>query len=91
MNQETPDVQAGFIDLETKKGKRTRDQIVNIYLMVTEKARGFQKNIYFCFIDYPKTLTVWITINCAKFLRRWDTRLPDLPPEKSVSRSISNS
>ena len=54
MNQETPDVQAGFIDLETKKGKRTRDQIVNIYLMVTEKARGFQKNIYFCFTDYTK-------------------------------------
>ena len=54
MNRELPDVQAGFIDLETKKGKRTRDQIVNIYLMVTEKARGFQKNIYFCFTDYTK-------------------------------------
>ena len=48
MNREVPDVQAGF-----RKGRGTRDQIANIY-WVTEKAREFLKNIYFCFIDYAK-------------------------------------
>ena len=48
MNRELPDVQAGF-----RKGRGTRDQTVNIY-RITEKAREFQKNIYFCFIDYAK-------------------------------------
>ena len=48
MNRELPDVQAGF-----RKGRGTRDQIANI-LWIIEKAREFQKNIYFCFIDYPK-------------------------------------
>ena len=48
MNRELPDVQVGF-----KKGRRTRDQIANIH-WITEKAREFQKNIYFCFIDYAK-------------------------------------
>ena len=57
MNRELPDVQAGF-----RKGRGTRDQIANI-----EKAREFQKNIYFCFIDYAKALTVWITTNYGKF------------------------
>ena len=37
-----------------------------------EKARQFQKNIYFCFIDYAKALTVWITINCGKFRKKWE-------------------
>ena len=37
-----------------------------------EKAREFQKNIYFCFIDYAKALTVWITVNCGKFWNRWE-------------------
>ena len=59
MNGEPPDVQAGF-----RKGRRTRDQIANIH-WIMEKAREFQKNIYFCFIDYAKALTVWITINCG--------------------------
>ena len=49
MNHELPDVQAGF-----RKGRGTRDQIANIH-WTTEKAREFQKNIYFCFIDYAKT------------------------------------
>ena len=57
MNCELPDVQAGF-----RKGRGTRDQIVNICWII-KKAREFQKNIYFCFIDYAKPLTVWITIN----------------------------
>ena len=37
-----------------------------------EEAREFQKNIYFCFIEYAKSLTVWITINCGKFWKRWE-------------------
>ena len=57
MTRELPDVQAGF-----RKGRGTRDQIANI-CWIMEKAREFQKNIYFCFIDYAKPLTVWITIN----------------------------
>ena len=60
MNRELPDVQAGF-----RKGRGTRDQIANI-CWIMEKAREFQKNIYFCFIDYAKAF-VWITINCGKF------------------------
>ena len=60
------DVQAGF-----RKGRGTKDQITNICWII-EKAREFQKNIYFCFIDYTKPLTVWITINCGKFWKRWD-------------------
>ena len=48
MNREFPDVQAGF-----RKGRGTRDQIANIW-RITEKAREFQKNIYFCFINYAK-------------------------------------
>ena len=62
MNRELPDVQAGF-----RKGRGTRDQIASIHWII-EKAREFQKNIYFCLIDYAtEALTVWITINCGKF------------------------
>ena len=61
VNHELPDVQAGF-----RKGRGTREQIANI-CWITEKAREFQKNIYFCFITMPKPSTVWITINCGKF------------------------
>ena len=66
MNRELPDVKAGF-----RKGRGTRDHIANI-CWVIEKAREFQKYIYFCFIDYAKPLTVWITTNCQKFLKRWE-------------------
>ena len=66
VNHEIPDVQAGF-----KKGKGTRDQIANICWII-EKARDFQKNVYFCCIDYAKALTVWITTNCGKFFKRWE-------------------
>ena len=65
LNCELPDVQAGF-----RKGRGTRDQIANIRRII-EKAREFQKNIYFCFIDYVKALPVWITTNCRNFLKRW--------------------
>ena len=64
MNRELPDVQAGF-----RKSRGTRDQIVNIHWII-KKARELQKNIYFCFIDYAKPLTVWITRNCGKFWKR---------------------
>ena len=60
MNRELPDVQPGF-----RKGRATKDQIANIHWII-EKAREFQKNIYFSFIDYAKAF-VWITINCGKF------------------------
>ena len=63
VNRELPDVQAGF-----RKDRGTRDQTANICWII-EKATDFQKNIYFCFIDYAKALTVWITTNCRKFLK----------------------
>ena len=65
MNCELPDVQAGF-----RRGRGTRDQIANIFWII-KKAREFQKNIYFCFIDYAKALTLCITTNSGKFLKRW--------------------
>ena len=61
VNHELPDVQADF-----RKGRGIRDQIANICWII-EKAREFQKNIFFCFLTMPKPLTVWITINCGKF------------------------
>ena len=75
MNLELPDVQTRF-----RKGRGTRDQIANIHWLL-EKEREFQKNIYFCFIDYAKAfdpLTLWIITNCGKFLKRWEyqTTLP---------------
>ena len=82
VNCELPDVQAGF-----RKGRGTRTQIANIYCIV-EKASEFQTNI--CLLTTPKPLTVWITTNCGKFLKRW-TRSLYVPPEKSVCRSGSNS
>ena len=66
VNCELPDVKAGF-----RKGRGTRDQIANIRWII-KKAREFQKNIHFCFIDYAKAFTMWITINCGKFLKRWE-------------------
>ena len=65
VNRELPDGQAGF-----RIGRGTRDQIANIRWII-EKAREFQKNIYFCFIDHAKAF-VWITINCGKFWERWE-------------------
>ena len=85
MNHKLPDVQAEF-----RKGRGTSDQIANICWII-KKAREFQKNVYFCFIDMPKPLTVWVAINCGNFERDGNTRPPDLPLEKSVCRSGSNS
>ena len=58
------DIQAGF-----RKGRETKHQIANTRWII-EKAREFQKNIYFYFIDYAKAF-VWITRNCGEFLKRW--------------------
>ena len=52
------------------KGKGTRDQIANICWII-EQAGEFQKNIYFCFIDYTKSFD-WITTKCGKFFKRWE-------------------
>ena len=86
VNREFPDVQAGF-----RKSRGTRDQIANIS-WIMEKAREFQKNIYFCFIDYAKAF------DCVDHNKLWksserdgNTRPPDLPLEKFVCRSGSNS
>ena len=72
MNWELPDVQAGF-----RKGRGTRDQTANICWII-EKAREFQKNICFILLTMPKPLTVWMTTNCGKFLKRcsmWSHRV----------------
>ena len=84
MNRELPHVQAGF-----RKGRGTRDQIANIR-WIMEKAREFQTNISFCFIDYAKAF-VWIIKTVENSERDGNTRPPDLPLEKSVCRSGSNS
>ena len=85
MNQELLDIQAGF-----RKGRETRDQIANIR-WIFEKAREFQKNSYFCFIDYAKAFDSVDHKKLWKILRNGNTRPPYLPPEKSVCRSRSNS
>ena len=84
VNQEVPDAQARF-----RKGRGTRDQIANIHWMI-EKGRGFQKNMYFCFLDYASL--------CVDHNKLWkilkDMGMPDylyLSPEKSVCRSRGNS
>ena len=85
VNCEPPDVQAGF-----RKGRGTRDQIANIH-WIMEKAREFQKNIYFCFMDYAKPFDCVDHNKLWKILKDGNTRSPDLPVEKSVCRSGSNS
>ena len=85
MNPEIPDVQAGF-----RKGRGTRDQTANICWII-KKAREFQKNIYFCFIDYAKALDCVDHMKLENSERDGNTRPPDLPLEKSVCRSGSDS
>ena len=86
MNRKLPDIQAGF-----RKGRGTRDQTANIRWII-EKAREFQRNMYFCFIDYTKSF------DCMDHNKLWKIikevgiiRPPDLPLEKSACRSGSNS
>ena len=85
MNRELPDAQAGL-----RKGRGTRDQIANICWDI-EKAREFQKNIYFCFIDYAKAFDSVDYNKLKNSERDGNTRPPDLPLEKPRSRSGSNS
>ena len=74
MNYELPDVRAGF-----RKGRGTRDQIANI-LCIIKKAREFQKNIYFCFIDYAKAFNCVDHNQLENSEKDENTRPPDLPP-----------
>ena len=86
VNCELPDIQAGF-----RKGRGTRDQIANIHWII-DKARQFQKNIYFCIIDYAQAFDCVDHNKMWKILKRdGNTRPPYLLPEKSVFRSRSNS
>ena len=86
MNQELPDVQAGF-----RKGRGIRDQVANIHWII-EKARGFQKNIY-SFIDYTKAFDCVDHNKLWKILKKMgmNIRPPYLPPEKPICRERSNS
>ena len=85
MNCELPDVQAGF-----RKGRGTRDQIANIHWII-QKARVFQKKIYFCFIDYAKSFDCVDHDKLENSERDGNTRPSDLPIEDHVCRSGSNS
>ena len=85
MNSELPNVQAGF-----RKYRGTRDQIANI-CWIMEKAREFQKNIYFCFIDYAKAFDCVARNKLDNSQRDGNTRPPDLTLEKPVCKSGSNS
>ena len=85
VNHEIPDVQAEF-----RKGRGTRDQIANTRWVI-KKAREFQKNMYFCFIDYAKAFDCGTQQTVENSKRDGSTRPPDLPPEKSVCRSRGNS
>ena len=86
MNPELPDVQAGF-----RNGRETRDQIANIRWII-KKVRKFQKNIYFCFIDflYAKAFDCVDHNKLWKILKEMGIP-PDLPLEKPICRSGSNS
>ena len=66
VNHEFPDVQAGF-----RKGRGSRDQIANIR-WIMEKAREFRKTSISALLTISKPFTVWITINCGKFFKRWE-------------------
>ena len=85
MNRELPDVQAGF-----RKGRGPRDQIANIR-WIMEKAREFQKNIYFCFLDYAKAFDYVDHNKLENSERDENIRPPNLPLKKPVCRSGRNS
>ena len=85
VNHELPDVQAGF-----RKGRGTRDQLA-ISIGLLKKQESSRKTNASASLTTWKPLTVWITTNWGKFLKRWKLLPPDLPPEKSVCRSGSNS
>ena len=84
VNRELPDVQAGF-----RKGRGTRNQVANIHCII-EKAREFQKNICFCFIDYAKASACVDYNKLENSERDGNTRPPDLHHEKPICRSGSS-
>ena len=84
VNSELPDVQAGF-----RKGRGTREQIANI-CWIMEKAKEFQTNIYFCFIDYAKAFDCVDHNKLWKILKEMGARPPDMPLEKPICRSGRN-
>ena len=85
VNHELPDFQAGF-----RKGRGTKDQIANICWII-KNTREFQENIYFCFIDYAKAFDCVGHNKLENSSRDGNTRPPDLPLEKPICRSGSNS
>ena len=85
VNQELPYVQARF-----RKGRRTRNQIANIHWII-EKARAFQKNIYFCFTDSAKAFDCVGHNKLWKILKEMEYQTTLLSPENPVCRSRSNS
>ena len=85
LNREIPNVQAGF-----RKSRGARDQIANIH-WIMEKAKEFQKNMYFCFIDNAKAFDCVDHNKLWKILRDGSIRPPYLSPEKFVCRPRSNS
>ena len=86
VNLEIPVVQADF-----RKGRGTRDQIGNICWMTKKTQEGSRKTSISALLTMPKPLTVWITTTVENSERDGNTRPPDLPLEKSVCRSGSNS
>ena len=90
VNHEHPDVQAAFRKSNQRSTRGTRDQIVNIR-WIMEKAREFQKNIYFCFIEYAKAFDCVDHNKLENSERDRNTRPPDLLLEKPICRSGSNS
>ena len=85
VNHELPDAQAGF-----RKDRGTRNQVANIH-WIMEKAREFQKTIYFCFLDYAKAFDCVDHNKLESSERDGNTKLSDLPLEKSLCRPGSNS
>ena len=85
VNRELPDVQVGF-----RKDRGIRDQIADIHWII-KKAREFQENIYFYFVDYAKAFDCVSQQTVENSERDKNTRSPDLPLEKSVCRPGSNS
>ena len=86
VNRELPDVQAGF-----RKRQRNRRSNCQYPLDHGKKQESSRKTSISALFTMPKSLTVWIIIHCGKFWRDGNTRPPDLPLEKSVCRSGSNS
>ena len=79
MNQELPDVQAGF-----RKGRRARDHIANIHWRKQESSRKISTSAS---LTMPKSLTVWITTNCGKFLKKWEYQTI-LPASREICMQV---